>query len=147
MSKYVMLPDTDEGDNGGVHINSGIPNKAFYLTAIGIGGNAWEAPGHIWYTALKAASESTNFQEFADLTHVAAGQLFGSQSAQQQAVLSAWKEVGIRISGAPAAAGRVLYQLGKAAANGHQDDAEVIRKIEQLSTQLSKLSKEVAGLR
>ena len=55
MSKFVMLPDTDEGDWGGVHINSGIPNKAFYLTAIGIGGYAWEAPGHIWYAALEGS--------------------------------------------------------------------------------------------
>jgi Zn-dependent metalloprotease len=150
MSKFVMLPDTDEGDNGGVHINSGIPNKAFYLTAIGIGGNAWEAPGHIWYAALKASSELTNFQEFADLTHVTAGQLFGSQSAEQQAVVSAWREVGIRISGAQAMAGvtsRMRYQPAAAAANGHHDDAEVVRKIEQMSSQLSKLSKEVAGLK
>ena len=150
MSKFVMLPDTDEGDNGGVHINSGIPNKAFYLTAIGIGGNAWEAPGHIWYAALKASSELTNFQEFADLTHFTAGQLFGSQSAEQQAVVSAWREVGIRISGAQAMAGvtsRMRYQPAAAAANGHHDDAEVVRKIEQMSSQLSKLSKEVAGLK
>jgi Zn-dependent metalloprotease len=150
MSKFVMLPDTDEGDNGGVHINSGIPNKAFFLTATGIGGNAWEAPGHIWYAALKASSEMTNFQEFADLTHVTAGQLFGSQSAEQQAVVSAWKEVGIRISGVQAMANvtsRMRYQPAAAAANGHHDDTDVIRKIEQLSSQLSKLSKEVAGLR
>ncbi len=151
MSKFVMLPDTDEGDNGGVHINSGIPNKAFYLTAIGIGGHAWEAPGHIWYAALKASSQQTNFQEFADLTHVTAGQLYGSQSAEQQAVVSAWKEVGIRISGAltlAATTSRMRYQPAAAAANGrHDDSAEVVRKIEQLSSQLSKLSKEVAGLR
>jgi Zn-dependent metalloprotease len=150
MSKFVMLPDTDEGDNGGVHINSGIPNKAFYLTAIGIGGYAWEAPGHIWYTALKASSEQTNFQEFADLTHVTAGQLYGAQSAEQQAVVSAWKEVGIRISGVQAlaaATSRMRYQPAAAASNGHHDDAEVIRKIEQMSSQLSKLSKEVAGLK
>ena len=37
-----------------MHINSGIPNKAFFLTAINIGGYAWEAPGHIWYESLKA---------------------------------------------------------------------------------------------
>src|SRR4051812_23039808 len=150
MSKLVMLPDTDEGDNGGVHINSGIPNKAFFLTATGIGGNAWEAPGHIWYAALKASSEMTNFQEFADLTHVTSGQLFGSQSAEQQAVVSAWKEVGIRISGVQAMANvtsRMRYQPAAAAANGHHDDAEMKRMIEQLSSQLSKLSKEVAGLR
>ena len=49
MSRFVHLPDTEDGDFGGVHINSGIPNKAFYLVATGIGGNAWQAPGHIWY--------------------------------------------------------------------------------------------------
>jgi Zn-dependent metalloprotease len=151
MSKFVMLPDTDEGDNGGVHINSGIPNKAFYLTAIGIGGFAWEAPGHIWYAALQASSELTDFQQFADMTHIKAGQLYGMQSAEQQAVMSAWKEVGIRISGVQAlnaAASRVLYQPAAAAANGHHDDSvEVMRKIEQLSSQLSKLSKDVAGLK
>ena len=151
MSKYVMLPDTDDGDNGGVHINSGIPNKAFFLTAVGIGGFAWEAPGHIWYAALQASTRSTNFQQFADTTYLEAGQLYGSQSAEQQAVLSAWKEVGIRISGVQALAattGRMRWQPAAAAANGRHDDAaEMMRKIEQLSSQLSKLSKEVAGLK
>jgi Zn-dependent metalloprotease len=150
MSKFVMLPDTDEGDWGGVHINSGIPNKAFFLTAIGIGGYAWEAPGHIWYAALQASSEWTDFQEFADMTHIKAGQLYGPQSAEQQAVVSAWKEVGIRISGVQAlaaATSRMRYQPAAAAGNGHHDDAEMMRKIEQMSSQLSKLSKEVAGLK
>ena len=151
MSKYVMLPDTDDGDNGGVHINSGIPNKAFYLTAVDIGGFAWDAPGHIWYAALQASGATTNFQEFADTTYLKAGQLYGSQSAEQQSVFAAWKEVGIRISGVQALAAttsRMRYQPAAAAANGHHDDsAEVVRKIEQLSSQLSKLSKEVAGLK
>jgi len=150
MSKYVMMPDTDDGDNGGVHINSGIPNKAFYLTATGIGGYAWEAPGQIWYAALQASTPMTEFQQFADTTHLKAGQLFGAQSAEQQAVLAAWKEVGIRISGVQALAptpSRARLQPVAAAANGHHEDAEVLRKIEQLSSQLSKLSKEGAGLR
>jgi Zn-dependent metalloprotease len=49
VSKFVHLPDDDDpaNDNGGVHYNSGIPNKAYFLVATGIGGNAWEAPGHI----------------------------------------------------------------------------------------------------
>jgi uncharacterized membrane protein YebE (DUF533 family) len=42
---------------------------------------------------------------------------------------------------------RIRYQPAAAAANGHHDDAEMKRMIEQLSSQLSKLSKEVAGLR
>ena len=36
-------------DNGGVHINSGIPNHAFYLTAMNLGGYAWEKAGRMWY--------------------------------------------------------------------------------------------------
>jgi Zn-dependent metalloprotease len=40
MGKFVRLPDTEEGDWGGVHINSGIPNRAFHLTAVDIGGYA-----------------------------------------------------------------------------------------------------------
>jgi hypothetical protein len=66
MNKYMNLPDTPFDDNGGVHINSGIPNKAFFLTATNIGGFAWEAPGRIWYEALKASTQITEFQEFAD---------------------------------------------------------------------------------
>jgi Zn-dependent metalloprotease len=146
MSKYANMSD----DNGGVHINSGIPNKAFYLTAIGIGGYAWEAPGHIWYTALQASGETTDFQEFADTTYLKAGQLYGSESDEQQAVASAWKEVGIRISGARSLSGTMgrMRRPQAAARNGHdQDLADVARKIEQLNVQVSLLSKEVAGLK
>ncbi|HVE97084.1 MAG TPA: M4 family metallopeptidase [Pseudonocardiaceae bacterium] len=105
MSEFVDLPDTEEGDNGGVHINSGIPNKAFYLAAVGIGGFAWEAPGHIWYETLKASSARTQFQDFADTTYFKAKELYGARSAEQRAVLAAWREVGIQISGLPAAVG------------------------------------------
>jgi len=150
MSKYANMPDTDDGDNGGVHINSGIPNKAFYLTSIGIGGFAWEAPGHIWYSALQASTGTTDFQEFADTTYLKAGQLYGSQSAEQQAVVSAWKEVGIRISGVRSMAGTTarLRRPQMAASNGHDEDpADIVRRIEQLNVQVSILSKEVASLK
>src|SRR4030067_713687 len=40
-------------DNGGVHINSGIPNRAFYETAIRLGGHAWVKAGQIWYGVLR----------------------------------------------------------------------------------------------
>src|SRR5688500_3072636 len=39
-------------DNGGVHINSGILNHAFYRAAIALGGRTWEVLGRIWYVAL-----------------------------------------------------------------------------------------------
>ncbi|GAA2645328.1 M4 family metallopeptidase [Paractinoplanes durhamensis] len=101
MDHYADLPDTDEGDNGGVHINSGIPNKAFYLVATGIGGFSWEAPGHIWYESLRASTSTTDFQGFADTTFRKADELYGAGSAEQQAVRSAWDAVGVRVTTTP----------------------------------------------
>lgn len=99
MSRFVEMPDTPDDDNGGVHVNSGIPNKAFYLVATGIGGNSWEAPGHIWYESLKASTATTDFQAFATTTFHKADELYGTGSPQQQAVRTAWDEVGIRVGG------------------------------------------------
>src|SRR4029453_15878097 len=39
-------------DSGGVHINSGIPNRAFTLAALEIGGASWEKAGQVWYDTL-----------------------------------------------------------------------------------------------
>ncbi len=83
-------------DNGGVHINSGIPNRAFYLTADAIGGNAWEAPGKIWYTALcHNLRPSSKFLDAANATVMIAENLYGAGSNQQKAVQNAWKSVGV----------------------------------------------------
>jgi len=87
-------------DNGGVHINSGIPNHAFYLIATELGGNAWEKAGQIWYAALRdKLTENSNFQQCADFTHQAAGELFGSGSLEQQAVKNGWAGVGLTVGG------------------------------------------------
>ena len=54
-------------DNGGVHINSGIPNRAFYICASEIGGYAWEKAGRIWYIALRdKLQEGSDFQQAAN---------------------------------------------------------------------------------
>ena len=83
-------------DNGGVHINSGIPNHAFYVTAREIGGRAWEKAGRIWYVTLRdKLSTQSDFQEAARLTFQVAGELFGSGSLEQQAVRKGWAAVGI----------------------------------------------------
>jgi Zn-dependent metalloprotease len=98
MDHYVQLPDDGDPrhDNGGVHINSGIPNHAFYLVATAIGGNAWEKPGNIWYTALiTRLNENSDFQAAADATVDVAGKLYGADGAEQQAVRTAWQQVGI----------------------------------------------------
>ena len=82
---HLHLPDNFLGDFGGVHIKSGIPNKAFYLTAMDIGGYAWEAPEHTWYEALKASNVPTQFHEFANLTYAKAGELYGGPRAAVRA--------------------------------------------------------------
>lgn len=87
-------------DNGGVHINSGIPNHAFYRTALEIGGNAWLKAGQIWYVTLRdKLTSSSNFQNCADLTHQTAGELFGADSLEQQAVKTGWAAVGLTVNG------------------------------------------------
>jgi Zn-dependent metalloprotease len=136
MDRYVDLPDTDEGDNGGVHVNSGIPNKAFYLVATRIGGNSWEAPGHIWYEALRASHAQTQFQDFADTTYHKAGELYGEAGAQQLAVLDAWSDVGIRITGAPTGPDSTDTPI-----------AALSRQIEALSGQVQALAADVRELK
>ena len=98
MKDYV----TTGQDNGGVHINSGIVNHAFYLTALEIGGFAWEKAGRIWYKALTEKMKSnSNFQDAADLTFEAAGELFGTNSLEQNAVKKGWSQVGITVTSIP----------------------------------------------
>ena len=86
--------------NGGVHTNSGIPNHAFYLVAIALGGNAWDKAGRIWYATLKDAQlrATSGFTRFAHLTFTNAGQLYGVGSLEQKAVNEAWKQVGVKAS-------------------------------------------------
>lgn len=90
-------------DNGGVHINSGIPNHAFYVTAVEIGGNAWEKAGLIWYRTLREKLQArASFQDAADLTFAMAGLQYGTGSLEQQAVSKGWAEVGITVNSQPA---------------------------------------------
>ncbi len=92
MHDYV---DTDD-DNGGVHINSGIPNRAFYEAAIRMGGNAWEKAGKIWYSTLRdRLRPNTEFAEAARMTADVATELYGPQSPERQAVHDAWRAVGL----------------------------------------------------
>ncbi|MFE1745455.1 M4 family metallopeptidase [Coleofasciculus sp. H7-2] len=83
-------------DNGGVHINSGIGNRAFYLAAVEIGGYAWEKAGKIWYIALRDRLRSrANFKRAANTLITVAGELYGEGSKEQNAVRKGWKEVGV----------------------------------------------------
>ena len=91
MSGYVDTTD----DNGGVHINSGIPNRAFHLAATAIGGSSAEGAGRIWYAALGTVESDVDFRGFAGATVAAAGE-------HADAVRAAWETVGVL--GGPVAA-------------------------------------------
>jgi Zn-dependent metalloprotease len=88
--------DTVE-DNGGVHLNSGIPNKAFHVAATTIGGFAWESAGSIWYHAITEGevTATATFAEFAAQTLRSAAALFGAGSPEETAVSGAWEAVGV----------------------------------------------------
>jgi Zn-dependent metalloprotease len=76
-----------------VHINSGIPNRAFAEFATAVGGYAWEEPGHIWYKAREIAGSNPDFAKFADATIQAAKQLgFDNDVAKLE---QAWAKVGV----------------------------------------------------
>jgi Thermolysin metallopeptidase, alpha-helical domain/Thermolysin metallopeptidase, catalytic domain len=92
---------TTTSDNGGVHINGGIPSHAFYLLATALGGHAWERAGQIWYDAVTAGTNTTrpDFAGFARRTVTAAARRFGSSSEETAATRNAWRAVGVRVRG------------------------------------------------
>jgi Zn-dependent metalloprotease len=95
MRRYVVT----HSDDRGVHINSGIPNHAFYRVAALLGGRAWEVAGKIWYRVLtRELGPRSQFQHCADATWRAAGELFGEGSEPQDAVSEGWRAVGIVVN-------------------------------------------------
>ena len=83
-------------DNGGVHINSGILNHAFYRAAIALGGNTWDVLGRIWYVALTdRLRPEADFADFVQATVDIAGELFGMGGKVQRIVAEAWSGVGL----------------------------------------------------
>jgi Zn-dependent metalloprotease len=86
---------TGAQDNGGVHINSGIPNHAFYRAALEIGGRAWEKAGRVWYRTLLTLTPASDFAQTVERSLQEAAALFGSRSLEQKAVRGGWKAVGL----------------------------------------------------
>ncbi|KAI1772221.1 Metalloprotease [Hypoxylon cercidicola] len=88
---YEATPD----DNGGVHMYSGIPNKAFYNAAVAFGGYSWEKAGKIWWETMQSGQipARCTFIQFADVTVEKAEELFGDDAAA--IVRKAWTDVGV----------------------------------------------------
>lgn len=97
MDDYRDLPDDGDprNDNGGVHVNSGIPNRAFYLAATAIGGSAWDVAGHVWYAALTERLGVDS--DFADAARATIGEAARRYSStERDAIAEAWATVGVR---------------------------------------------------
>jgi Zn-dependent metalloprotease len=88
-------PSWNTKDHGGVHIFSGIPNKAFVLSAEAFDGYSWEKAGKIWWTTITTGriSSKCTFIQFADATVDVAHELFNDAAAKT--VRDAWNEVGV----------------------------------------------------
>jgi hypothetical protein len=92
-------------DSGGVHFNSGIQNKAFYLLAQGgthpdsgiyVTGIGREAAERIFYRALEVyVSYWSQFADVRNATVAAAGDMYGTGSQQQLSTQAAWCAVGV----------------------------------------------------
>lgn len=87
MSGYVQ---TNE-DEGGVHINSGIPNHAFYIFATELGGNTADKAAKIWYDSLLRSKSNDQFKDFANTTINRVVEVYKVGSAEEAAIRKAWK--------------------------------------------------------
>ncbi|KAF2129149.1 thermolysin family peptidase [Dothidotthia symphoricarpi CBS 119687] len=87
---------TGSDDNGGVHINSGIPNHAFYLAATAIGGNSWEKAGKVWYKTMMSGKipVQCDFETFANVTVKVAAEEFPDADVKDK-IRDAWVKVGV----------------------------------------------------
>jgi thermolysin len=98
---------TGTADNGGVHINSGIANHAFYLaieggrhrlgaTVQGVGAANRAQIERVFYRAFTAfLTPSSNFSQARAATIQAARELYGTTPAVEAAVTQAWNAVGV----------------------------------------------------
>lgn len=103
MSGWVNSPNTDPGDWGGVHTNSGIPNHACYLLTAGgtYGGTTTTGVGYakaekIYYRALTSYMVPTSdFYDTRRLMIQSAKDLYGAAATEATSVANAWKAVGV----------------------------------------------------
>lgn len=93
MSQYAFLRDTPDEDNGGVHINSGIPNHAFYLFASNSGVGLERAEKVYYQVITNYLTRTSNFIDLRLAVIDASKNLYGEAVAN--AARQAFDEVGI----------------------------------------------------
>ncbi len=102
----LILPNTENGDFGGVHSNSGIANLAFYLASQGgahprvasdaVVGMGIDKAGQVFYRALTTYMNSnTDFAGARAATEAAATEIYGENSSESVSISEAWYAVGV----------------------------------------------------
>lgn len=130
-SGFQRQPDTYLGqywytgnqDNGGVHINSGVPNKWFYLLSVGgsgtndnsyhyqVTGQGIDKAQQIVYQALtQYITPTATFVDAYNATLNAAQDIYGANSSEYDAVKAAWLAVGVPYNDTTQAIGSVAGQ-------------------------------------
>lgn len=102
MNGYLDLPNTDEGDYGGVHANSGILNHAFHnfciMTETEVSdewtNRSWKAPLEIWFDTYPKIKPISSFRNFAYSTVKVTKDTHPELQTQ---ILKAWESVGIKV--------------------------------------------------
>jgi Zn-dependent metalloprotease len=92
---HISKKYTGPKDSGGVHWNSGIPNKAFCHAALKIGGQTWKTLGEVWYETMLQLSPTSGFQDLVRINLTIAQSKFGTADARYQAIKSGWQLVGL----------------------------------------------------
>ncbi|MFB3784800.1 MAG: M4 family metallopeptidase [bacterium] len=96
MAEYQNLANTPQTDNGGVHVNSGIPNYMSYLLTDGPNGVGRDKSQRILYRAMtEYLTQRSQFLDYRRAVLSAAKDLYGDNSPETQAVNSAFDAVGI----------------------------------------------------
>lgn len=121
MDDFRELPDDAVNDYGGVHINSGIPNKAFHLAAIAIGKPTWEVVAKIWYVTLtRRLKGETSFATCGYETISVARDYFDDAVAAK--VAQAWVDVGVLTAGTGPMSSLDSSSFGASAPGGQVGD-------------------------
>ena len=93
MKDYANLPNDKKHDMGGVHINSGILNHAFYSFVYRSGKKPFEEPLNIWWKAVQRTKAFDDFAAFAYNT-IEASIYYGDTQLLEH-LQAAWFDVGI----------------------------------------------------
>jgi bacillolysin len=95
MAQYINLKDIPEEDNGGVHINSGIPNHAFYKFVTSPGMNRAKAEKIYYDATTKYLTRTSKFVDLRLAIVAATGAIHGANSPEVNAAKAAFDFVGI----------------------------------------------------